>query len=78
MQYGALLQFEKGQCTCGVELGTMLIDAYTNEDKVSYSDDAFERLLKVLRAVPKSGCQQEILVNGQSKLKLGILKWLHR
>jgi hypothetical protein len=78
-QTGALLQLEKGQLNCGVELCTMLVDAYS-VDAVEATAQAVQRVLDLMAALPTEpvGEDEDPPIEAAQKIANATLKWLRK
>ncbi|KAI8103100.1 hypothetical protein M9434_005885 [Picochlorum sp. BPE23] len=74
--YGSLLHFKKGDFQCGVELATMLLDAYV-DDAVPVSTESRRRLKVLLGQFPHVDENIDV-VNAMQQIKHRSLKWLSR
>lgn len=74
--YGSLLHFKKGDFQCGVELATMLLDAYV-DDAVPVSTESRRRLKVLLGQFPHIDGNIDV-VNAMQQIKHRSLKWLSR
>lgn len=75
--YGALLHFKKGEYQCGMELATMMLDAY-KDDREEYSSASRQRVMLLVSQYPKvAGSAEEQYVSGMQQLKHRALAWLN-
>ena len=74
--YGSLLHFKKGDFQCGVELATMLLDAYV-DDAVPVTAESRRRLKVLLGQFPHTAENMDF-VNAMQQIKHRSLKWLSR
>lgn len=81
LREGAVQQLRSGQITCGTELGTMLVTAYT-EDKVPGTDANVESLCHIVRAMPSAptsdGGDDDATVDACSRFVSAAVKWAHK
>jgi len=79
--YGALVHFKKGDYQCGLELATMMLDAY-GDDLTEYSGHAKQRVMLLIGQYPKGGSvscvQEEQLVSGMQQMKHRTIMWLNK
>lgn len=86
LQAGAITQLSHGQITCGVELGLLLVEAYT-ADGTPADDASLGRLLTILEALPvanrpgSSGQDDEATtaaIDESGRLVAAAVKWAHK
>ena len=79
LREGAVQQLRSGQITCGAELGTMLVDAYT-EDRAPAGAAAVGALCDIVRAMPADGAIAEdgAGVEACSRFVTAAVKWAHK
>lgn len=80
LQRGALLQLEKGQFSCGVELANMLTEVYV-KDSANTSKENVDRIFSILSAFPVQPDENEGIENTVSchlAMVAGAVKWLKK
>lgn len=78
LQRGSLLQLDKGQFSCGVELAMMLMEVYYT-DSVDASEENVDRIFSILRAFPvqfEQNEQLETAVSSHFALISAAMRWL--